>query len=180
LPDGVVRAKLSELDTRRRGLLDRKTTLEGEKADPKATGLSPATRIGQIDTVIAAIETFSAALRTIPTGGVRSPLATAMLREQLHPSDTADRAADDSKFTHVLCVQAAAGSTQQVVSDRPLWFEDKFSAIGVISVAYILIEVVGSQVLAAGSAGGQATVKGKIGSSFSVETEPLDSSTSTS
>jgi hypothetical protein len=179
LPDGVVVAKLASLDEQRRLLLGRKVDLEEEKAgigatDPGADAKVKAltARIGLIDTVLTAIETFTVSLRTTAEGATRSPLATAALREQLHPA-SAEKAAEKGKFTHALFVQAAPGSTQQVISDRPLWWNDKYSAVGVISVAYILIEVVHSEVVIAGSASGKATVTGSIGKSLKVEAETL-------
>jgi hypothetical protein len=179
LPDGVVRAKLASLDQQRRLLLGRKMDLVEEKAgigatDPGAEAKIKAltARLGLIETILTAIETFTVSLRTTAEGATRSPLATAALREQLH-SASADKAVEKGKFTHVLFVQAAPGSTQQVISDRPLWWNDKYSAVGVISVAYILIEVGHSEVVAAGSASGKATVKGSIGKSLEVDAEAL-------
>jgi hypothetical protein len=166
LPNGVVRARLSHLDEQRQTLLERKIQLADKKVEA-----------GLIDTILAAIESFTVSLRATAAGATRSPLATAALREQLH-AETADGAKDAGKFSHALFVQAAPGSAQQVVSDRPLWFKDKFFAIGLISVAYILIEVGGSEVLAAGSASGKATVGGKIGSEIEVKAETLADSIS--
>ncbi len=44
-----------------------------------------AVRIGLIDSTTAAIDKFTASLQTTADGATRSPLASAVLREQLHP-----------------------------------------------------------------------------------------------
>jgi hypothetical protein len=126
-------------------------------------------RIGLVDSVTAAIDTFTTSLRTIAEGATRSPLATAVLREQLHPAPETGQW--PPRFTHVMFVQAEPGSTQQVINDRPLWLKDKFSAMGIVNVTYMLVELPGSEIRAAGSASGKAVVKGTIGGDVKIEAE---------
>jgi hypothetical protein len=140
----------------------RRTAAQHEKTIGDAN-----TRIGLIDAVVAAIDTFSAALRTVPDGASRSPLATAALREQLHPTqpENADEEPIDPYFSHVLLVKGNPGSTHQVIQDK-LIRKDTFTVIAIVNVAYMLIKTSDSHIVAAGNASARATGTGKIGESF--------------
>jgi hypothetical protein len=110
-------------------------------------------RIGQIESLVTAIDTFTTAVRTVPAGAARSALAAAALHEQLR---------GDNKFGHVLLIKAEAGQAQQVTENRMLR-DDRFSTFVDANLMYMLIETEGSSVVAAGTVSGTATARGKIG-----------------
>ena len=116
-------------------------------------------RLAAIDAVLTGLDAFAAAVRTVPSGAKRSPLATAALHEQLHTG---------RKFDVVLLARAEAGQTQQVVTNKPLWFRDRFATIVDVGITYMLISVTDSSILAAGTAPGTATATGKLGDSISI------------
>jgi len=130
-------------------------------------------KVGLIESVLSAINAFMASLTAVPEGGKRSPLALAAMREQLH-----EATAGDHPFTHVLLVKGNAGSAQQSVDDRPLWLDDKYSAVATASITYMLLETETSQLLTADNVTGSAAAYGKIGDEFEVKVEarPLDPS----
>ena len=115
-------------------------------------------RLGMIDSLASTIEQFLSAIRLIPEGAHRSPLATAALRELLH-----DRAGGTEAFTHALLVKGQAGQSQQLLENRPLWFQDKFSTVVDVSVTFTLIDLPASNVVSAGTVTGTAKAYGKIG-----------------
>lgn len=130
-------------------------------------------KMGLIESVLSAINDFMASLTAVPEGGKRSPLALAAMREQLH-----EATAGDHPFTHVLLVKGNAGSAQQSVDDRPLWFEDKYSAVSTAGITYMLLETKTSQLVTADNVTGSAAAYGRIGDKFAVtiEARPLDPS----
>jgi hypothetical protein len=173
LPHGEVYARVVALTDERKELVACKLELEQHRsavAGHEKTISDANTRIGLIDAVVAAIDQFASALRTIPAGGTRSPLATAALREQLHSTPAANGKGKpiDPHFSHVLLVKANPGSAQQVVEDR-LLRKDKFTVVAIVNVSYVLIATSDSHVLAAGNASAMATGQGTIGTSFEVE-----------
>jgi hypothetical protein len=119
-----------------------------------------ALRIALIDSATSAIDQFTTSMRTTAAGATRSPLAAAILREQLHGD-----CGDAKQFTHVLLVKAEPGSAQQLIDDGPLMFKDKFTVIATSNVTYMLIETKGESgnVIRAGSIGGEATAHGTVG-----------------
>jgi hypothetical protein len=119
-------------------------------------------RAGMIDSLLTAADTFLSTIRAVPTGGRRSPLATAALHEQLHGGDR--------RCTHVLLVKAQAGQAQQMLDNRPLWFEDKFSIAIEISITYMLIETATSGIVASGTESAVQSAHGKIGDSPVLDT----------
>jgi hypothetical protein len=119
-----------------------------------------ATLVGMVDAGIEAIDAFVTALRTVPQGARRSPLTAAALHEQIHQA---------GGFTHVLLVQSQNGSASQVIDDKPLFFDDKFSVIAGVSVTYMLLAVPEGTMIAAGNAEGTASAKGKIGGEFTID-----------
>ncbi|MBA3422896.1 MAG: hypothetical protein H0U12_13585 [Thermoleophilaceae bacterium] len=132
-----------------------------------------AIKVGLIESVLSAIDHFITSLTAVPEGGKRSPLALAAMREQLH-----EATAGDHPFTHVLLVKGNAGSAQQSVDDRPLWFDDKYSAVATASITYMLLETETSQLVTADNVTGSAAAYGKIRDEFEVKVEarPLDPS----
>ncbi len=111
-------------------------------------------RIGRVESLVTAIDTFTTAIRMVPTGATRSALAAAALHEQLR--------SDTDGFGHVLLIKADAGQAQQVTENRMLR-DDKFSTFVDANLMYLLIETAGSTVVAAGTVSGTATARGKIG-----------------
>ena len=111
-----------------------------------------------VDSVLASIDSFVASINKTPEGGARPPIAIATLQELLHKADGTPDA-----FTHVLLIKAEAGQAQQLLENKPLWWEDKFSSVVDVSVTYMLIKAEGSGVEAAGTATGTASAFGKIG-----------------
>lgn len=102
----------------------------------------------------------------------RPPIVTAALYERLHqPGAQEDKTTGkpSPRFSHVLCVQGITSSTQQVVDDRPLLFDDKVSVLGTVSISWALIDTANSAVAAAGVAVGTAQMSGRIGKSFQIE-----------
>jgi hypothetical protein len=66
-------------------------------------------------------------------------------------------------------LKAATGSADQVFSDRPLWFDDKFHTVASVSVSYWLIDALTSNVIVGGVAKGSAQLIMKVGERFVIE-----------
>ncbi len=131
-------------------------------------------RLAGINTVVAAIDPFMAALRTVPEGGTRSPLAAAMLREGVHEprhdaAQSTSTSGADAEITHVLLVKSEAGSAQQAIDDKPFWFDEKFSVVAAASVTYMLLEPPDDGLVGAGTVVDVAQGHGRIGSTFELE-----------
>jgi len=122
-----------------------------------------AIRLGLVESLISSIDAFGAAIRVIPAGGKRSPLATAALFDQLHEGAT-------SHFTHVLLVKAQPAQSTQLTDDKPVWFPDKFSTIVEVNVTYMLIATNDSRVVRAGTATAIAAAHGELGSEIRFRT----------
>jgi hypothetical protein len=121
-----------------------------------------ATRLGLVDSVITAIDTFIAAIRVVPAGATRSWLTTAALRDALHDQEP--------RFTHVLLLKAQAGQAQQQLDNRPFFFKDRFSTVADTSITYALIETAQSTIVASGTVTGTASARGNIGERPTVDT----------
>jgi hypothetical protein len=118
------------------------------------------------------VTAFLTSLYAVPADGGRSPIVTAALYERMHqpPREEGEATPDPPEpFTHVLFVHGITASTQQVVDDRPLLFDDKMSVLGMVSIPWALIETQNSAVAAAGVAVGTAQLSGRIGKSFQVD-----------
>ncbi|ADJ48154.1 hypothetical protein AMES_6329 [Amycolatopsis mediterranei S699] len=160
LPRGEIYGAVAVVGGMRQQLVERKTDLGNRRppaGSPEAQELSG--RVEQIDSVVAAIDTFNAAIRVVPPNAKRSLLSAAALHEDLHTTDG---------MSHVLLVKAEPGQAQQVTENRPLWFEDRFSTLVDVNLLYVLIETAGSTVLSAGTITATATAYGKIGADFVV------------
>ncbi len=120
-------------------------------------------RLGLVESLISSIDAFIAAIRAIPAGGGRSPLATATLFDQLHEGAS-------PRFTHVLLVTAQTAQSVQVTDDRPLWFKDRFSTGVEVNVTYMLIATNDSRVVRAGTATANAVAHGELGSEIRIHT----------
>jgi hypothetical protein len=115
---------------------------------------------------------FLTSLYAAPPDNPRPPIVTAALYERLHQPEAQDNngsAEPPPRFSHVLCVQGITSSSQQVVDNRPLLFDDKLSVLGTISIPWVLIDTGDSAVAAAGVAVGTSQLSGRIGESFQVE-----------
>jgi hypothetical protein len=121
-----------------------------------------ADQLGLTESLILSIDSFTAAIRVVPSGGRRSPLATAALFDQLH-------AGAEPRFSHVLLVKAQPGQGTQVTNDKMLWFEDKFSTVIEVNVTYMLIATEDSRILHSGTATATATAHGNIGDTITFE-----------
>lgn len=166
-------------DDASKALLEKKIK-ETEEKQPGLIEVSDyaAARLSMRETALGAIDTFTTALTTVAAGSQRSPLAAAALRELLHQTPRGadgrapeNLAEDMSPFSHVLLVRAEAGSSQQVVSKRPLWWRDRFSTAATVTVTYMLIQTGDSSIVAAGAQVGTATAHGQIGSDIQVSLE---------
>jgi hypothetical protein len=165
--DGVYR-KHADLVTLRRRLAALKLVLEDEKAQTPDTDKQAhsriAVRLGLVDSVSSAIDTFNASIVAVPEGSKRSPLAMAAARERLHAADENDAEA----FTHVLLVKSEGGSAHQTVDDKPFLMKDKVSIFASMSINWLLIRTDMSSVVDGGTVGGSATAHGKIGDRFDI------------
>ncbi len=140
---GHVSRLLRDLNTERIALETRKARLGPEDTATSAS-------IGQ---VTAAIDTFLSSVTAVPSGATRSAYTTAILREQLH----------DGTIDHVILVKGVGGSTAQVVTDRPLWFKDKFTSIATAGLSWLMLSTVDGAVIAGGSKVSTLEMKGTIG-----------------
>ncbi|HET8651219.1 MAG TPA: hypothetical protein VFM13_01480 [Gaiellaceae bacterium] len=127
-----------------------------------------ATRLGLVDSVITAIDTFAAAIRVVPAGATRSSLTTAALRDALHDQKSRFH------FTHVLLLKAQAGQAQQQLDNRPFFFKDRFSTVADTSMTYALIETAQSTIVASGTVTGTASARGNIGEPPTVDRVVID------
>ena len=159
LPEGAVRRKSLHLETLRYQLIGKKLGMAAEvKADLQgAAGV----RSALIDTLLAAMSAFSANVTVVPPGGARSPLAAAALREQMH--------GDEPSIRYVLLIKATAGSSSQVIDQRPLWFADRFTTVSSLGLTYLMIDTKSSSVVCGGSVGASAGLYGSVGSKFEVQ-----------
>lgn len=150
LTKGALDEAVTNLITNRGRLAEAKVRLEAEHPEGKAA-------IRAIEEALTAVNAFVSYLTAVPAGAMRSPLATAVLREQLHPESDGTM-----KFSHVLLVKADAGSTTEETEER--WMRrDRYTVVSAISVNYSLISTANSEVLTAGSSAGRITGHGEIG-----------------
>jgi hypothetical protein len=119
-------------------------------------------RLGLVDSLVAAIDAFTAAVRVIPPGGRRSSLSTAALLQSLHDGA-------EPRFTHVLLVKSQPAQAAQLTDDKPLWFKDKFSTIVEVNVTYILIATADSRIVRAGTATATTAAHGDLGSEIAIK-----------
>jgi len=123
--------------------------------------------VAGVDAVLSSIDAFLAAIHAVAAGESRSAMVRASLREQLR-----DPEGDLPEITRVLFLGTVAGSADQLFADRPLWADDKFHAIGSVSVSYWLLDVTTGNIVAAGVAKGSAELRGKLGSGISITASP--------
>lgn len=159
--DGRVKRALTDLEAKRRLLLARKLHLASLKAattDP-AMLLEIGDQQSLVDSTLASIDGFTSALRVVPAGGRRTPLATAALFDALH-----EGAAD--RFTDVLLVKAGPAQSAMLTEDQPLLFQDRFSVLVEVNVTFMLLATDSGTIAAAGTASNQAVAHGTLGESI--------------
>ena len=83
-------------------------------------------------------------------------MAAAILREGLH----------DGTIKYVLFVKSQSASGAQLVNDKPLWLDDKFSVLAAASISWVLVDPASGEVLDADVTTGTAQANGKIGETF--------------
>lgn len=168
LPTDGVHRMHAKLVTLRRQLTVLKLRLENEQSSanqPLAAESDQETkhrmvRLGLVDSVASAIDTFNVSLVAMPTGGTRSPLSVAATREQLHTEIGVTSA---NIFTHVLLVKSEGGSVHQTIDDKPFMMSDKLSIVASASLTWLLLATDTNAIVGAGTAGGIATAYGAIG-----------------
>ena len=107
--------------------------------------------------VIGSIDAYLESITTAPAGAARSPLATAILRQELHGTTPVP----------VLLVKAESASGMQTIENR-LIRDDKFAVIAAATITWSLLNP-GGDIRAAGLATGTAQATGKIGERFEID-----------
>ena len=151
---GAIDERLGELGTKRGSLVE-----AAQVAVPAGYEAEWIARKERIKTLIAAIDAFTISVQTVPTGSTRSTLTNAALYEGLHTG----------KIDHVLLVKGVAGSGAQIVTDRPLWFKDKFSVVATTNITYVLLNVATNQIAHSGTASATVSLHGTIGTKLGDE-----------
>jgi hypothetical protein len=178
-----VATKRQELAGRKLAYEDAKAKLEAELAaarkssppDPaviaglEAKVKAEAIRIGLLDTLIPAMDAYGTAIRTVPEGERRSPLASAALHEALHPMTDGGKPA----ISHVLLVKSQGGGVEQLLNNRPLWLDDKFTTVVDVSVSFMLLQTSDSQVVFSGTETRVVKAHGEIGRAPTVVVEKV-------
>lgn len=151
-------------DDRRRWEDERSLARHGrdDAADKAKDGSA---ELAAVDALLTSIDAFLVTIHAVPAGGDRSPIVLASLREGLR-----GQGGTSPEISRVLFLKAAAGSVDQLFSDRPMWLDDKLHTVASVSVSYWLVDVVTSNVLAAGVTSGSAELKVRIGESFRIDT----------
>lgn len=149
--------KLAEVRAKRHALVAKEQELAG------AQGPATAIHRERIKVLVEAINGFDTKVREVPSGSTRSALTNAALYEGLH----------DGVIEHVLLVKGIAGSATQVVNDRPLWWEDKFSVVATTNITYLLLKTVDNRIASAGTETATVTVNGTIGDRLEPDSETI-------
>ncbi|CAL9453900.1 hypothetical protein SUDANB95_02484 [Actinosynnema sp. ALI-1.44] len=142
-----VEAALAALDDRRAEVAERIDRLGGAQEAER----------DELKSFLASVDTFLAAVTAVPAGATRSPWADACLHDALH----------DGSVDHVVLVKGAAGTTTQLVNDRPIGRDD-VSLVADVSITYLVLRLADNRLVAAGAAAGTATMTGKIGKQLRV------------
>jgi hypothetical protein len=126
--------------------------------------------VGLISELLAAIDAFTTAVHTVPSGEKRSPFVDASLREQLHGPKAAGPP-QTRRFGKVLFIKAVSGSADQLFNDLPLWTKDRFHTMGSLSLSYYLLDLESATLMTGGVVTGSAQVTGKIGERFTITSD---------
>ena len=151
------------LAQKRKDLLRLRDELIGHLLDlPDAPAEGAVTAQQQVKTkitreLVAAIDGYLANVQKVAEGAKRSAWTLAVMREALR--DT---------IRHVLLVKASAGSAQQLLNDRPLWSEDRFSTMASMGISWLLVRTSDGNVLGGGIETACLSVSGRIGDTFTL------------
>jgi hypothetical protein len=174
VPQSAINDQLTRLGERRIELTGRRLELatrqsaleEAQKGGGTAAGRS---ELGQVvasaalvESLLAAIDAFLSAIRTIPSGGRRTPLATASLYQAIHDEG-------DKGLTHVLLVKAQPAQSAMLTDDKPFMFADKFSTLVELSVTYMLVATNAPWLVASGTETAMTMAHGKLGEAITLE-----------
>lgn len=145
------------------GLLSRVNELNLKRARLVAKKLRApdGTDTSAIDALLTTIDEFTAALRTVPSGGNRSLLSTALLAAPLY-------ADGKEKITHALYVKSEGGHSLQTIDDRPFIFNDKVSVFTEVAISFLFIDVESDEIKAAATVSGKAHGFGTIGAELTI------------
>lgn len=124
-------------------------------------------KLTYIEMLLGSTSGFLDAIKQPSEPGGRSPLDVAVIHERLHKS------VDDgtAEFSHVLLLTVEGGSGYQSVSNRPLWFQDKFSTSVDVSLSYMLLHTQSNAIRASGVVTRTASAYGNIGARMTVTVE---------
>lgn len=125
----------------------------------KAEGEQDAEWLAQAQSVLSIAQEALTGMTSIPQGATASPLVGAAAEEFLV----------DSSSRFVLVVRTAGSSATQLVSDRPLAMKDPVHVTATAAIAFTLVAVADSRVVAAGVKTGKSELMGTIGSQLRVE-----------
>ena len=163
LKRGKVAEKVAVVRQKRQQLVEKRLQMAAGSA-PDTAGDSDVGDDGPdvtgevIDALVTLIDAYLVALFTVPAGAKRSPYTNAVLREQLHTGEV----------LHVVLVKGSAGSAHQLVGDRPLWLDDKFSTIASTGVSYLIVDTADGRVRAGGTHSASYSISGDIGDEFKI------------
>jgi hypothetical protein len=153
LRTGKVTEAVASVREKRQQLVERKLELK-DREDGSDSVLA-----ATVDALIASIDNYMVALFKVADGGKRSLYTMALLREQLHTKSV----------SHVVLVKGSSGDANQLINDRPLWWEDKFSTVASMGVSYVLVSVEDGRVTGGGTRSASRSISGSIGSTFSID-----------
>ena len=151
---GGLHARVAALSVARGHVAARKQALAGsEDADDVA-------QAALCEAAISSIDTFLAAVRTVPAGAKRSPLTTAVLADHL-------MSAEPSSW--ILLVKSCPGSSTMLTDNRPLLFDDVVFSRVEVGITFLMVDVDDGRRGAAGTVWGVATMRGRVGGDLDVE-----------
>jgi hypothetical protein len=159
--------RTSGLADKRRKLLELKYRLARLKVeldnnvDENSEQSADAAKLATVDALLTSIGSFETIIATTPEGASRSLLTTALMQERLHSAE--------EKIQYVLLVKGRNGTSQQLVNDRPLMFNDKFSTVSSAGISFLLIEAEFGRVLVGGTKVASQFLSGSIGSEFTAK-----------
>ena len=124
-------------------------------------------KLTYIEMLLGSTGGFLEVIKQPSESGGRSPLDVAVIHERLHKS------VDDgtSEFSHVLLLTVEGGSGYQSISNRPLWFQDKFSTSVDVSLSFMLLHTASNAIRASGVVTRTASAYGNIGAKMTVTVE---------
>lgn len=113
---------------------------------------------------------------TGPVGGENITNGTQNDPDTSPPKTTRTQDSKTSKeppgFTHALLVKAYGGQTQQLISDRPLWWDDRFSSVSEVAISHILIELPSGSMIHSGTSVGTHELAGTVGTRVTPMEQP--------